>query len=118
MAKKSVTTESNDDLVTPEEMAAQEFGRLLSDGDVDELEKAARSFGVNRRIGYAILSRSKAELLERAADPAEAVDVYLGMAEAITDYKEHLGNLLEQAEIAQVRALVMAATMAQRAEAA
>ena len=117
MASKSVPTDLSNELVTPEFLAAQDFDALLSESDVDKLEEVARSFGVSRRIGYALLMRDKQFLVAKGATDVEsASDTYLNMLEHFKDYKDHLENLLEQVNAAECRAMIVLASLGQQLE--
>lgn len=118
MASESVPTNGNE-TATPEFMAAQDFSQLLTDDEMQKLEDVAQSYGISRRMASALLSRSKAFLMDNSKDdPSGSVELYLDMAERMQDYKEHLKNQLEQAEVAEARALVMAASLGQLADGA
>lgn len=108
MATESVATDAP---ITPEFMAAQNFDALLSDENITELESIAKGFGVNRRLLYAVLAQSKAQLMERVDDVEESANTYMDMAEVAKDYKKHLHNLIEQADIAETRILCVLGTI-------
>ena len=114
MASEIVTT---DQIATPEFMAAQDFEAILTDELVDQLEDCARSYGTNRRLIYALLTKSKQQLSERIDDLAESAEIYFQMFDAVKNYREHLNAQVEQAEKAELRILCMLSTINARHEA-
>lgn len=101
----------------PEFLAAQTFEAVFTKEQVDELEQAAKdpSHGINRRIGLHLLTRTKAEMLEKMdLASCEALENWL---EASKTYREHLEAVCDVMRSAEMRALcVMAAWLQEHPE--
>ena len=108
MANEIVSTEQ---IATPEFMAEQNFEAVLTNELVDQLEECARSYGTNRRLMYALLTKGKQELSERIDDLEESAEIYFKMYDAVKDYREHLMAQVEQVDAAEMRILCMLATI-------
>lgn len=112
--RKSTPAAAPDAPATPEYLATKDFAALLSDDKVQELEGVAKCFGINRRMIYAVLARSKAQLLERVDNIEESVGAYFEMIKATKNYRQHLSHLVEQADAAEVRVLCVLGTLHER----
>ncbi|MCR6661672.1 MAG: hypothetical protein NVV60_00630 [Luteimonas sp.] len=116
MANESVTEQAND-LATAEDFAAVSFEALLSDGDLQELERTANSFAPNRRALQVLLARGKRDLLERAKDDIEgAANIYLDLLDYAKDYREFLKTQGEQIDAAEARILSLLGSLVERIE--
>lgn len=81
------------------------FKALITDQEVEQLEKIARGFNRHRRAVLAMLTRSSDQLMDgRTEQTYEAMEL---LHEISSDYLDHLCGLVEQAECAKARAVAM-----------
>lgn len=94
------------------EAALPDFDALLTKEQMALLEARGRGFGVNRRIVLAVLTRSRAQLIEGDGDTPESVaEVLMKMADTVQDFQDHLKDLEEMAATAWARLIASVQTM-------
>ncbi len=76
----------------------------ISDIDVEEIEGAAKSYGVHRRIGLAFLSQSFEDLVKDMN--REKSDLLLETIEYMEVYKKHLIGMIEMTQKVNMRLAV------------
>ena len=96
---------AGDQPADPGFLASLDFKALYEKTDMSKLEKAAKSYGVHRRVFQALLASDKDEILARVDDPEKSADTFFSMLELAKEYKEHLAGLKEQVEAAEARIL-------------
>lgn len=99
-----------DDPVYPE--ALPDFGALLTSEQVEAFEKKAQEFTPTRRLIFALMGRSRAQMIGVDGSPEEVSDALLGMLEVVDSYQEHLVALKEVADIAWARIFAAAQSLA------
>lgn len=121
MAKRSVTATTAQESVTlnakrkPKEAALPDFDALLTKEQMTTLENKLKGFGVNRRIVLAVLTRSRAQLIEGGGGTPESVaEVLMKMASSVQDFQDHLKDLEEMAATAWARLIASVQTMVDR----
>lgn len=112
MATRKIAKPAKDAPLTPEAAAANEFDAAITDQQLKEMEKVAHGFGINRRIMFVVLARSKEQLVAPAVEDDEKMEAPFDMYEAMDAYIDHLKRLTGIAETARARLLVVCSTVA------
>ena len=112
MATRKIAKPAKDAPLTPEAAAANEFDAAITDQQLKQMEKLAHGFGINRRIMFVVLARSKAQLVAPAVRDDEKMEAPFDMYEAVDAYIDHLKRLTDIAETARARLLVVCSTVA------
>ena len=105
------TEPAPDNKATMTDYASADFDALLSGDDVKKIEAIAQNWGIARRIGISLLSRSKAQLVD-GIDSEEKANVMLEMSNDIHAYTDHLKSQIEMMEAASIRIMSALATVA------
>jgi hypothetical protein len=100
---KRTTADPLDGLSEEEIAELCDFKPVISDNEMEQIEKNAQQFGVNRRITLAILARDADNLSNTSI---EAPDVFGAMRESVEAFRDHARNLLEMAETACLRVAI------------
>lgn len=100
MAK--ATTVKNRHVVTLQDVANMEFGAALTKKKMEKLERHAQlpDHGINRRVGLAVLTRTKTQLVD-TGDGETLMNIY----DCLSGYVEHLEGKLELMRSAKMRVL-------------
>lgn len=85
------------------------FKPALTQKQVESIEsKYNETWGVNRRITLASLTRSSQQLLDYFSNPTkEDEETLIAMMESVSEYIDHLKNGISLAEIALARMLLI-----------
>lgn len=94
--------------LTLAEMAEFDFEPATTLDEMGEIEAAAQAFATNRRVVLAILDRSKAQLVNGYKANPDALPTTMEM---VDEFLKHAKDLVEMAETAQARLMVVAATV-------
>lgn len=96
----------------PEEAVNLDFNALLTKAQEETVEKKATDLAVNRRIALAVLTRSRAQLIEGdGGSPEDVGETLLDMVGAVEAFRDHAKDLQEIAEAAWARLMASLQTM-------
>ena len=93
------------------EAALPDFDALLTKEQMATLEDKLKGFGVNRRIVLAVLTRSRAQLIEGGGTPESSAKGLLTTIKSVESFQNHLKDLEEMAATAWARLFASLQTM-------
>lgn len=108
-----MATQSVNEGPTAEGMAAMNFDAAFDEATRDEMEAAATcgNRGITRRVGLAIMTRSKTQLVEGFGKDDKSRELLATTFEQIDGYIEHLKAVVETMETARARLICVAGTI-------
>lgn len=105
------STVAKKQLASTKDYAAFEFDAAITSKEEDEMERVSQDCAAGRRIGFAVLTRTKAQLVESGDGET------LGeMVDHLSDYITHLKAQIKLIQTAQVRLMSALATLVVQAE--
>ncbi len=93
-----------------------DFPAAITERNIDAIEKAAQSFGVNRRMLLITLARGREELIKGAGDqkPEEIGEIICDLLGMAKEYNKHLDAMKDMVKRASARLIAAGETMVNR----